>query len=474
MLAYFDKVSYTDQNGMTPVASNASQMIWDFIRQKIENFGINSLDGQCKFCGVFNINLSNFALKKGTSLNKFMQKSIKSTDEYSKIVTSIRLHDEEDKYLADQNSSDQDDKISISLNKKLFKHFPNLVNLTLKNLKITELDDSINRCAYLKNIEFINNHLKELPESLFNETTPLLDQIIIDNNPLTSLPYSIFTIDSLKSIVLSRLNIEALPENWLDKITNEANATNLRSIHISQTRLKYLPKDLLSANPCLEQLTFQGVNLILPENESQWVNMSADLNAIKNRYCPNLLSSEEATEIFKKFDSDRNNLLDFKELQAFNAFIFKKFPRLEALSDFRAIMKEKDPERLDQLASMNKILLLTSLTYLDLSFQAIRTIPNNIQSLKNLKVLKLKYCVYLEKLSSKLGTLKLNELDLTGCVNLKTPPIEIQRRGVNSVLAYLSRLTSGSVKCKRTKLMLQVKYNKSKLRNQIVSMGNIY
>jgi GTPase SAR1 family protein len=38
---------------------------------------------------------------------------------------------------------------------------------------------------------------------------------------------------------------------------------------------------------------------------------------------------------------------------------------------------------------------------------------------------------------------------------LKTPPIEIQRRGVNSVLAYLSRLTKGQVKCKRTKLMLQ-------------------
>ena len=95
------------------------------------------------------------------------------------------------------------------------------------------------------------------------------------------------------------------------------------------------------------------------------------------------------------------------------------------------------------------------MTYLDFSFQAIKRIPGSISNLKILKVLKLKYCVYLEYLSPKLGSLKLNELDLTGCVSLKTPPIEIQRRGVTSVLAYLNRLVDGSVKCKRTKLMLQ-------------------
>ncbi|RNA35085.1 putative serine threonine- kinase pats1, partial [Brachionus plicatilis] len=55
---------------------------------------------------------------------------------------------------------------------------------------------------------------------------------------------------------------------------------------------------------------------------------------------------------------------------------------------------------------------------------------------------------------AKLGTLRLDELDLTGCISLKTPPLEIQRRGVNSVLAYLHRLLTGSVECKRTKLML--------------------
>jgi ribosome biogenesis GTPase A len=61
----------------------------------------------------------------------------------------------------------------------------------------------------------------------------------------------------------------------------------------------------------------------------------------------------------------------------------------------------------------------------------------------------------LETISGNLGLLKLNELDLTGCISLKTPPPEIQRRGVDSILAYLKRLLTGSVECKRTKLMLQ-------------------
>ncbi len=58
----------------------------------------------------------------------------------------------------------------------------------------------------------------------------------------------------------------------------------------------------------------------------------------------------------------------------------------------------------------------TSLTYLDFSYQAIHKLPASIGNLKKLKVLKLRYCVYLEQLNSRVGTLKLNELDITGCI----------------------------------------------------------
>lgn len=94
--------------------------------------------------------------------------------------------------------------------------------------------------------------------------------------------------------------------------------------------------------------------------------------------------------------------------------------------------------------------------------------------LKNLKHLKLKYCLLLETLSAKLGKLQLEELDLTGCVSLRTPPLEIQKRGVNSVLAYLNRLLTGSVACKRTKLMLSGLGGAGKTSLMIALMNKIY
>jgi len=69
-------------------------------------------------------------------------------------------------------------------------------------------------------------------------------------------------------------------------------------------------------------------------------------------------------------------------------------------------------------------------------------------------VLNLESCILLEKLSSKIGGLnKLTELNLNDCISLKTPPAEICRRGFSAIKSYLKRLSSGSVKCNRTKLM---------------------
>lgn len=57
-------------------------------------------------------------------------------------------------------------------------------------------------------------------------------------------------------------------------------------------------------------------------------------------------------------------------------------------------------------------------------------------------------------MSAEVGFLPLRELNLTGCYSLKTPPIEITRRGHTQTMAFLQRLLSGSTPCKRTKLML--------------------
>ena len=43
---------------------------------------------------------------------------------------------------------------------------------------------------------------------------------------------------------------------------------------------------------------------------------------------------------------------------------------------------------------------------------------------------------------------------MVGCNALRTPPLEIVRQGMQSTIAYLRRLSTGSVECYRTKLML--------------------
>ena len=52
------------------------------------------------------------------------------------------------------------------------------------------------------------------------------------------------------------------------------------------------------------------------------------------------------------------------------------------------------------------------------------------------------------------GFYVLTELELEECPLLKTPPKEIRAKGFSTTFAYLQRLMSGSMQCKRTKLML--------------------
>ena len=89
-----------------------------------------------------------------------------------------------------------------------------------------------------------------------------------------------------------------------------------------------------------------------------------------------------------------------------------------------------------------------------LDFQAIKTIPDEIFQLVNLKRLSLKSCILLTSISPNLTKVPLESLDIHNCVSLKTPPPEIQRRGFKSIIAYLKGLLAGSVSCKQTKLML--------------------
>ncbi len=153
---------------------------------------------------------------------------------------------------------------------------------------------------------------------------------------------------------------------------------------------------------------------------------------------------DKLKELFEYFDERKNNYLDTTQVIKFNAFIFKRFPRLGD-----TINETNSPSGIP-----NSIFNLTKLKLLDLSYQSIKHIPDEIEKLENLERLILKSCIFLESISPKLAKLNITQIDLSSCSSLKTPPREICRRGTFSIMGYLRRLSSGYVKCKRTKLML--------------------
>lgn len=127
--------------------------------------------------------------------------------------------------------------------------------------------------------------------------------------------------------------------------------------------------------------------MLVPEHESQWPYVRVRLEQVVEAFCPNLLSMETASELFRRFDYDKNNALDYKELQHFNAYVFKHFPRA---TDSPPIEAEKDKssssgrlktsESIDaddevelnlEFCGLPSKMFFTchNLTYLDLSFQ---------------------------------------------------------------------------------------------------------
>ena len=406
-----------------------------FIVKKVNEHLINS-SGSCAFCTSLDIDLNLINIGDKT-IESYITEVLNKNEEYNRNISKLTIT--QNMSLSEEQSALQK---NFSLDRNLITNIPNLTNILIEGLKLNEIDESIKTCKQLKNIELTNNSLTQFPDALLVDS---LQQFIIENNRIETVPKALFKIKALKSIVLSMLNLSSLPESWsTDEIEQES---CLKSLVISQTKLNYLPNDLLRKISKIEKIVFDGVHLVLPETQQNWPNFLLNMETFINLYCPTLLSYTEANELFKKYDYDRNLVLNYREIQHLNAELFEKFPRLGSkLLSVNDDIYGGIPSSLFQL---------TSLAYLDLSFQAIRKIPDAIESLKGLKILKLKYCIYLETLSSLVSTLPvLTELDIVGCLSLKTPPAEIQRKGFSSIMAYLRRLRTGSVACQRTKLML--------------------
>ncbi|RMZ98086.1 serine threonine- kinase pats1 [Brachionus plicatilis] len=291
---------------------------------------------------------------------------------------------------------------AVEINEEFVHKFNEIKIIGVLNQKVLINEPNlISSLKYLTCIRFENNGLESLPESLFE-----LD-LNIENLSLSS--------DGLNEKL-------TLPED-------------INSLSFSSMLFDDLPFDFDNCKLSIQKLSFSAIEWF-NVNEYRTLNF-AQLVFKLGFY----LDIGKITKLMAYFDHSKSDQLNKEEILKLNAFIFKKFVRLG--------------EKYSELGGIPQVIFeMKNLTSLDLSYQALKFVPGEIAELKSLSSLTLKNCILLESLSSKLGYLPIKDLDLNGCLSLKTPPPEIVRRGTNSVMSYLKRLLSGTEICKRTKLML--------------------
>lgn len=327
----------------------------------------------------------------------------------------------------------------IDINDEFVQKFNEIKILGVLNQKVLINESNlISKLKYLTCIRFENNDLETLPECLFELDS--LMSLNITLNPIKYFNYDLKGLKNFKSLYLESLS---LSQNSLEKKLQLP--TEINSLYFSSMLFDDLPFDFDNCKLSIEKLTFSAIDWF---NLNNYRTLNFSQLAFRLGF---YLDIGEITKLMSYFDQSKSDQLNKQEILKLNAFIFKKFPRLSEIPQVVFEMK--------------------NLTMLDLSNHAFKQIPDDIQELKSLSSLILKNCILLESISSKLGYLPIKELDLESCLSLKTPPLEIVRRGTNSVLSYLKRLLSGTEICKRTKLMLVGlgEAGKTSLMNSLIS-----
>ncbi len=117
---------------------------------------------------------------------------------------------------------------------------PNIIDLSLNNLGVNELDEKIGNLKNLRSFNINNNNLKELPDSIGNLTNLIgfsaqrnklrhlpesfsnlnkLQEIMVSENNFTEIPSPIGRLESLTRLYLSNNPIKNITPEWRNKIT---------------------------------------------------------------------------------------------------------------------------------------------------------------------------------------------------------------------------------------------------------------
>ena len=317
----------------------------------------------------------------------------------------------------------------FKLDSDFISKYSNLKYFSLKDI-LLECNGSVNGLSNLLDIQLDNNNLVKLPDSIWQIKS--LKSLSLINNPITSFKKDAFLVyTQLESLEVDNLRLQMKKDELINL------PSSIKNLIIKNFLANFIPFDLKDCLNSFKSLTFSGVPWVDTTEYAAYLMWSLSKELIYRQY-EHIFTKEQIEKIFRYFDVNKDDSLSQEEASNFNAFIFKKFPRIDRVPKV--------------------VFSLINLIRLDLSFQKIISIPDEIENLVHLNKLILNNCTLLDNLSPKISGLPLKKLDLRGCISLKTPPPEIVKRGLTSILSFLKRLLTGSVLCKKTKLMLVIFY----------------
>ncbi|KAI3380042.1 hypothetical protein SNEBB_002052 [Seison nebaliae] len=336
------------------------------------------------------------------------------------IITKIRFTNSN---TAELQESDKKMLIKIS------KIYENLEELRLEKYDLKSLSMNLDQLSRLKSLHLTQSDIDE-----FSWKNEILEDLSLESNKLfTSISQSTFQLQNLKLLNLSGTAIKSISH----EITSLENLEELQLNRLVHGALQ-LPSSLELMTK-LKVLGLAGIPMIVDKDNDQSIFCETLKSHIVEFY-ENYLPLETIEKWISECIPADPRRLSKEEMSSFNSRIFYRFTRY-------------GDGNIPKLPTT--LFDLKNLTYLDLSYQAIFEITNEIKHLVNLEELLLAYCTILDEISSEIANLtKLKSVVLTGCMSLRTPPPEVASRGFVSIISYLKRLNTGSVDCKRTKLML--------------------
>jgi Leucine-rich repeat (LRR) protein len=399
-----------------------------------------------------------------------------------------------------------------NIDKKAFEQNVNLMKINFSDNEITDLDPELfKNLLQLREVFFQKNRLRSLPENLFEKNVDL-ETINFAQNAIQEVPFNLFDkLDNLEEIYLNDNRIKTISDQFYKKnnlwnfqlnnneiekievsgVVKKIDFQNLLEINLSNNKLTALPGNIFNSLEAIDRIDLSN-NAIQSLNFDTFLDTSIDTLDFSNN---------EIVEISRDFpDNFREIILTDNIIRKIYDSLYKNKKKLENL-DLRGnqieeiFVAERNPRSVDEddgegefednfitidlsANNLKELKLFTfasikSISYLDLSKNNLKFLPENLFDGSNVHVLNFANNL-IEELDP--NSFENAQLDVSRA-DFSNNKIELLDENFFEKWISLNELNFGhnQIKILPEKLFDRVKYNLEKISfadNQISKIGS--